>query len=388
MTFGAIIAAGQGNQLMPERLMECLTEVRVEQTLGQATRFAMRFQEDIDRGRPTIMPSPELKAESMISIAAPSGNEMKCLVRGPITEHKCSVKLGGQGSTFEIRGEDRRVELDRECRFVAWSARASEAAQTILEGYDFEVEAEQTTRVYSEDSGTLNQRYTDLQFIERIACENNLLFRITYSCELNGLDPTRQTLKVVETAHLASSPPRGDQGAGGLLSAVQNQLSSTEPPRLRVNVDKDQCQNVTAFDIESDFERPNSFNGSAVNARSVSDETTSASDPQPLIRQGGSGVSALAQSPRTVCVTTAGDSEELNPKAQALLTEAGWFVNATASTTAHMLGGVLIPDDVVQVDGLGTEQSGPYQVKTVTHVITAADHFMDLQLRRNAQGGG
>ena len=93
---------------------------------------------------------------------------MKCLVRGPITEHKCSVKLGGQGSTFEIRGEDRRVELDRECRFVPWSARASEAAQTILATYNFEVEAEQTTRVYSEDSGTLNQRDTDLQFIERI----------------------------------------------------------------------------------------------------------------------------------------------------------------------------------------------------------------------------
>ena len=388
MTFGAIITTGQGNQLMPDRLLECLTEVRVEQTLGQSARFAMRFQEDINQGRPTIMPSAELQAESMISIAAPSGNEVKCLVRGPITEHKCSVKLGGQGSTFEIRGEDRRVELDRECRFVPWSARASEAAQTILATYNFEVEAEQTTRVYSEDSGTLNQRYTDLEFIERIAGENNLVFWITYTCELNGLDPTRQTLNVVETAHLASSPPRGDQGAGGLLSAVQNRLSSTEPPRLRVNVDKDQCQNVTAFDIESDFERPNSFNGSAVNARSVSNEITSASDPQPVIRKGGSGIGELAPTPRTVCLTTAGDSEELNPKAQALLTEAGWFVNATASTTAHMLGGVLVPEDVVEVDGLGTDQSGAYQVKAVTHVITAADHFMDLQLRRNAQGGG
>ena len=75
-------------------------------------------------------------------------------------------------------------------------------------------------------------------------------------------------------------------------------------------------------------------------------------------------------------------------KAEAALTEAGWFVDATASTTAHMLGGVLLPHDVVEVEGLGQEHSGPYQVKAVTHVINAADHFMDIQLRRNAIGGG
>jgi len=70
------------------------------------------------------------------------------------------------------------------------------------------------------------------------------------------------------------------------------------------------------------------------------------------------------------------------------LTEAGWFVEAAASTTAHMLGGVLMPHDVIEVEGLGPVHSGPYQVKAVTHVINAADHFMDIELRRNAIGGG
>ena len=41
-----------------------------------------------------------------------------------------------------------------------------------------------------------------------------------------------------------------------------------------------------------------------------------------------------------------------------------------------------------RVDGLGPQHSGAYQVKAVTHVINAADHFMDLELRRNAIGGG
>ncbi|MDQ3959151.1 MAG: hypothetical protein M3255_02420 [Pseudomonadota bacterium] len=74
-------------------------------------------------------------------------------------------------------------------------------------------------------------------------------------------------------------------------------------------------------------------------------------------------------------------------KAESALTEAGWFIEATASTTAHMLGGVLLPHDEVEVQGLGSDHSRLYQVEAVTHVINAADHFMDLQLRRNATGG-
>jgi hypothetical protein len=43
---------------------------------------------------------------------------------------------------------------------------------------------------------------------------------------------------------------------------------------------------------------------------------------------------------------------------------------------------------VVEVEGLGSAHSGPYQIKAVTHVINAAEHFMDLVLRRNAIGKG
>jgi hypothetical protein len=78
--------------------------------------------------------------------------------------------------------------------------------------------------------------------------------------------------------------------------------------------------------------------------------------------------------------------KELRPRAEAAMTEAGWFLNATASTTAHMLGGVLAPHAVIEVEGFGPRDSGAYQVAAVTHVVTAADHWMDLRLRRNAVG--
>src|SRR5262245_50811979 len=132
MGFGAIIASGEKNELLRDDLVDCLIEVRVEQSLDEPARFAVRFQEDISNGEPMIMKAPELQCEQMITIAVQVGDAIKCLVRGPITEVKCSAKLGGPGSWYEARGQDRRIELDRECFRRAWTGRASEAAQAIL----------------------------------------------------------------------------------------------------------------------------------------------------------------------------------------------------------------------------------------------------------------
>jgi hypothetical protein len=133
-------------------------------------------------------------------------------------------------------------------------------------------------------------------------------------------------------------------------------------------------------------ERPNSFAGTAINDTDHEDKT-SVTDPQPAVQTESTGLVDLTGIERQICITSAGDLQELQPKAEAALTDAGWFVNATASTTAFMLGGVLMPHDVVSVDGLGPQHSGAYQVKAVIHVINAANHFMDLELRRNAIGG-
>jgi hypothetical protein len=132
MGFGAIIASGEKNKLLRDDLLDCLTEVRVEQFLDDPTLFAIRFQEDISGGQPRAMPAPELQCGQMITIAVKVGDEMKCLVRGPITDVKCSVMLGGPGSSFEIHGQDRRIELDRKCKRQCWVGLESEAAASIL----------------------------------------------------------------------------------------------------------------------------------------------------------------------------------------------------------------------------------------------------------------
>lgn len=396
MGFGAIIASGEKNNLLRDDLLDCLTEVRVEQFLDDPTLFAIRFQEDISGGQPRIMPASELQCAQMITIAVKVGDEMKCLVRGPITDVKCSVMLGGPGSSFEIHGRDRRIELDRKCKRRSWVGLESEAAATILKDeHKFRKMCIQTT---SKRYGgtrkneeltieTLNQRATDEAFLRQIACRNNLHFWIEYECRSNGLNQSGGSLEVTEIAIVRSSPLRPVDAKNLLGCEERIKLKRRVDVTLRVNVEKEQCQSVTTFNMTMDTERASRFSGSAFNDRDGGPpHSIMANDRQAGIAKGGRTL-ADCQPERDLCITTAGNEEELQRKAESARTEAGWFIEATASTTAHMLGGVLLPHDQVEVKGLGNKDDGFYQVKAVTHVINAADHFMDFQLRRNAFGG-
>jgi phage protein D len=382
--FGALIGTGSRNELLRGELLACVTEVRIEQSLEEPTRFAIRFQEDIRDGEPLVMGAAELQPEQILTVVVPDGDELRCLTRGPITEVRCSVAIGGPGSWVELHGVDRRVELDRQCFRHVWEGRASDAATTILRGYDFEVDVEATTRNYSHSVGTLNQRATDLAFLRRLARQNNLSFWLDYECRLAGTPPLGGSLTVREIARFKSSPAR-PEGPSPPVSVADIPLVPSVDVALRVNVAPDRCQTVTAFQMDVDVERPNGFEGSAINDRDGRESRTSADDRQPALAS-GERLRDVTGRNRSVCITSPGDAEELQPRAEALLTDAGWFVHATASTTAHMLGAVLVPHDVVPVEGLDRRHSGPYQVAGATHVINAADHFMDLELRSNYLG--
>jgi len=392
MGFGAIIASGEKNKLLRDDLIDCMTEVRVEQRLDEPTMFAIRFQEDFSGGQPRVQVAPELGCGQMISIAVKDGDEIKCLVRGPITEREWSAMLGGPGSWYEIRGEDRRVEMDREHKRRSRSGFESDFAAEILKEHKFfRTRIQKTEKRYgtANQNGkptteTLNQRDTDEVFLRQIARRNNMCFWIEYDCQRNGLDPSGESLKIEEIANLRSSPLRPD--AEIQTDSPEIKLDRKVNVSLRVNVVKDECPNVIAFNIKENHERPTRFQGTAIDFKTATRNSTPANDKQPPLAKGGETLDTCNLG-RDVWITTAGDIVELRRKASSALTEAGWFISATARTTAHMSRGVLAPHDEVKVEGLGNSHSGNYQVRAVTHVINAADHFMDLELRRNSTGG-
>jgi hypothetical protein len=216
--------------------------------------------------------------------------------------------------------------------------------------------------------------------VKGLARRNNLNFWITATAEVNF---TGTALTVEETAHFKSSPPRPE----GISAALPNlPLLPSNDLVLRVNVAREKCPNVTGFELNQNAERPTTFRGAAIDDRSVETQPTSTRDNQPPVMESGRSLPSIATEERTLCLATAGNQEELQNRSESALTEAGWFVTATATTTAHMLNGVLQPHEVIQVEGLGTRDSGAYQVSAVTHTINAADHHQQVQLRRNSIG--
>ena len=294
--------------------------------------------------------------------------------------------LGGPGSWYEVHGSDRRIELSRQCFQHAWEGRASDAARTILSGYGFEPDIQDTNKSYSKDTETLNQRATDLDFLKTVAKENGFFFWLTYDVAREGLASPAGQLSVTETAHFSTSPFRALGPSGIPPSIAGLQLAPTGAPSIRAGADNSDCgNNVTAFSVQEDVERPNKANAKAIDVKSVSTDSTSATDPQSGLAAGGQGLTDVTGLERTLCVTSAGNAEDVRTRAEAALADTGWFLSARLSTTAHMLKGVLQPHDVVEVTGIGPRHSIPFRVKKVTHVITPADHHIDAELQSNVQ---
>ncbi len=383
MGFGAVITTGNGNQPLDADLACCLTEVRVEQSLDEPTHFAVRFADDIEDGQLRLAGDSRLKPDTIVTIAVEVDQALVVLVRGPVTEHRSQMTIGGPGSWFEIHGLDRRDLLDRTCVQAAWTGRASDVARNILAANFDAAEVDDTSRSYETNATTLNQRSSDLAFVRQIALRNNLHFWITYE---GSRSPLGGGLEVTETANLAASPRRPTSGgAAALASAVP--LVPTTKLALRVHVPSKDCPNVTAFQVNTDAARPSTYRAGAMQTESIDPATADVSDPQPPAGDGPVRLPDIAGTPRQLCMTGAGDPLETQTRGEAALTEAGWFVQATASTTKHLLGGVVKPHDVIGAIGVGPKLgAAAFRIKQVTHVINAAEHFMDLSLESNGLG--
>lgn len=383
MGFGASIAIGSGNRPLDEDLAACLAEVRVEQSLDEPTIFAVRFADDIEDGQMRLASDERLNADAIVTISVEVDQETVVLVRGPITEHRSEMTIGGPGSWFEIHCLDRRDLLDRTCVPGARTGRASELAQGILTRTFDEVEVEETAVSYGPNTTTLNQSSTDLAFLRQIARRNGLCLWITYRATRS---PFGGQLKVTETANFASSPRRPAGGAAAaLVSALP--LKATTPLALRIHVPSKDCPNVTAFQIVTDARRPNAYRTGAMQMADANPATTDVTDPQPPPGNASKRLPDIAGVRRDLCMPGAGDPLETQTRGEAALAEAGFCVQATASTTKHLLGGVLKPHDVVSAIGVGPKfGKTTFRVKQVTHVIHAVEHFMDLTLETNGLG--
>jgi hypothetical protein len=97
----------------------------------------------------------------------------------------------------------------------------------------------------------------------------------------------------------------------------------------------------------------------------------------------------FAGKPMTVLLTAPVDSAgELRLRAQSLLRESGWFVRCEGEADVFRLQTILRVNTIVEIEGVGSLNSGKYYVWSVRHTISADAHKMKFVLVRNAVGGG
>lgn len=386
MTFGATITFGDDNTPLPPEVARWLTEVRVEEELSKPTKFAIRFEDDLCGDSPAVEGRPEIAPNTMMSVLVPDGNKTACLVRGRVTTIKTSSEVGGPGSFVETYCEE-RVEMDRTTVQANWIGPEEGIVASILLGYGYVPDISDLQNKIYTDKEQLNQRGTDFALLDKIAKENGVDFWISYDVTPPLPFPPGAGYGIIETAHFRISPEQPDD-TGFDLAEFPLKPEDATAPKLRINVPEDQCSNVITFRASVDTERPNAASGTAIDAESgETRETQTTADPSTT--GDGRTLDGIDGVSRTIITSGPGDETDQSRRDSAALREASWFVSATVTTSAHLLTGrVLRSHQIVNVEGAGPRYSIPFQARKVTHVINAATHVMESELRSNILGEG
>lgn len=360
-------------------LAEGAIDLKIEQRLGESTRYTLRLEVDIAEREFPLLLDPRLRPGRDLAFLVRDEPSLLCLCKGPIDRVRVHFRRGGSGSVLEVMGGDRRVEMDRAHRIKARPGADSLTVTEILQAYGLRPDVVRTEKVYSSASVTQNQSASDEAFVQRLARRNGAYFWIDYETVRTPLGA-----EITEIGRFRPVPPRPEIGGGaGGPGSVPDPLRA-----LTIN-QRGGTDTIDEFTVEVDIERPTRIVGVRVGEELTQEESSGAFLP-PHVPLGPVSLQQYAgPAERSTFLATAGDAAELKIRAEATLSESEWFVHAQTKTTRYALGGrVLVPAKIVPVFGLGSVYSGDHLVAAVTHTIDHDQHQMELELRRNALGSG
>jgi hypothetical protein len=385
MAYGFVVTHGSGNQRLDAPLHRAISEVRIEQDLSRPTKFAVRFEDDICDGQPSVLSADAIAPGEQLSILVPDEHDsLLCLVQGQVTKLKSSAVTGGPGSWLEVHGEDGRAALGRETATATWTGSASSIAESLfaLHGLAADVKpADAPSYGQGQGERSLNQSGTDLQLLDNIARTLGYEFWIRYDPpEVSGVGYTFEP-----KANFKPSPDYGTAGLGSLPMAPPLDLLPLSGDKvLRLDVARNCCRNITSFRVDVDVEKATMALVQGQDDQSGEADSSEATDPRPPVDPDADRTIASFGCQRTISRPDAGSAADQTSQSDSTLADEGWFVTASASTSAHLLPGVIQSHDIIAVEGHGFVHSGRYHVSKVVHVVNNWGHLMDLTLRRNA----
>lgn len=359
-----------------DKLTRDLSQIEVVEAVRGESTFRVKFAIDICGTDFELLNDDRLVpgADRRLAVLVTIDGERFCLINGIITDRKTEVKEGGPGSSLEVAGKDRRVEMGRNAdERQSTSGTAALIVTPILQRHHFvpDVEFGDTT-LYSEATNTLNQAASDLELVTKLAGESGYEFWV--DAEVLGVSAGK--VQLIETAHFKSSPARG-QGPVVIPPIV----APVGAPVLILNPGSG-CSTLLSFASERASEVPTASGDVPRVDVDTGDVQHTQVDKPSLEALGEPPPAPRNRRP----VISPGNAQEARRRQDAALIDASWVVNARAETTAHALGRLIRPHQTVTVKGTGRVDDGDYFVWKVTHTIDAADHKMAMELRRNAVG--
>jgi hypothetical protein len=342
----------------PDPTLAQPARVEVVEAVGASTVFRLMYDFHIEEGDLPLLVEARLGPEADIALRVPDGELAAVLVRGPVTRQRISLVTGGEGSVLEVIGADGTVALAREHKVRVWPSTTDAAAITELLGAAGLVPRVTlpSTVVHVETKNALVQREPDMHLVRRLARRNGCWLWLEY-------DPIAAT----PMARVERPPVNEPVAIHFYLAGPQRNLDQAA---IEWDVERVVATDAANRDVFGDTDMDGAVDRSPLTG---------------LADQGLVDVATAARKARlSVPVDDAGD---LQVRSEAALIEAGWFVRASLSIRAAVLGRVVRAHTVVELHGAGSRHSGKYLVARVVHRIDDADHWMDVTLMRNGWNG-
>jgi phage protein D len=347
-----------------EELYTQMTSLEVEENADLPGAVQLNLPVNAtDAGDLTFVNDSTLQPFSSIAVVASlEGKRDECIFDGFVLSHKLHLQTGTTASTLQVWGQDASWLMNLEEKVKEWvDVTDADAASAIFADYGMSSSAENTqddSPAHTEDSHTLMQRGTDIQFLRSLGRRNGKLVRVACA------DRPGQ-----RTGYFAKPNLDGN-------------------PAVTLTLNDPENWNVDALDVEWDVTRPTQVKASQALFNDASEDGASgdASDSG-LALLADRGLSTFSGKDLTVLLAApVDDAGELLLRSQAVLRDAGWFVRCEGEADLARLNAVLRVGTVVQIAGIGSLNSGKYYVWSVRHTITSDSHKMRFVLVRNAVG--
>ncbi len=341
-----------------------MTSIEVEESVDMPGAFELTLPVSrSSEGDLKFVNDDEFQPYSNVAVVIQAdGERAECIFDGFVLSQKLHVEHGLTSSSVRVWGQDASWLMNLEEKAREWvDVTDSAVANSIFDEYGFtpsDRNKENDSPAHTEDGHSLMQRATDIQFLRMQARRTGKFVRV--ACE---------DAPGVRTGYFVRPGVEGE-------AAITLDLSDPE------------AWTVGALDIEWDVMRPTE--AAARQALFTSNDPEGVLGDQPesgLAPLDERDLATFAGQPMKALLTaSAANAEDLQARAQALLTDAGWFVRCEGEADLARLGKVLRAGTVAAIKGAGSVHSGKYFVWSVRHSITQDAHRMKFVFVRNAVG--